>query len=87
MCVSALSDVMHINLLSFSLSELCVELRPRLCSDPSNELEPLKLSVTWSQDDRFRLQVTTCEVWSTFFKLHQRQRHLLTTHASYQNVS
>lgn len=62
MCVSTLSDVMHINLLSFSPSELCVELRPRLCSDLSNELEPLKLSVTWSQDDCFRLQVMACEV-------------------------
>ncbi|XP_044037161.1 uncharacterized protein si:dkey-225f5.4 [Siniperca chuatsi] len=49
---------MQINLLSFNQSELCVELRPRPASNQSsNELEPLKLSVTWSHDDRFRLQV------------------------------
>ncbi|XP_022607848.1 uncharacterized protein LOC111226834 [Seriola dumerili] len=57
--VSAAQGVMQINLLSFNQSELCVELRPRLSSDlSSNELEPLKLSVTWSHDDRFRLQVS-----------------------------
>ncbi|XP_051276055.1 uncharacterized protein si:dkey-225f5.4 isoform X2 [Dicentrarchus labrax] len=57
--VSAAHDVMQINLLSFNQSELCVELRPRPSSDQSsNELEPLKLSVTWSHDDRFRLQVS-----------------------------
>lgn len=50
---------MQIHLLSFNQSELCVELRPRLSSQvSSNELEPLKLSVTWGVDDRFRLQVT-----------------------------
>ncbi|XP_074552451.1 uncharacterized protein LOC141809360 isoform X2 [Halichoeres trimaculatus] len=55
---SAAQDVMQINLLSFNQSELCVELRPRsssYCS--SNELEPLKMTITWSHDDRFRLQV------------------------------
>ncbi|XP_056257733.1 uncharacterized protein si:dkey-225f5.4 isoform X2 [Seriola aureovittata] len=57
--VSAAQGVMQINLLSFNQSQLCVELRPRLSSDlSSNELEPLKLSVTWSCDDRFRLQVS-----------------------------
>ncbi|XP_023251593.1 uncharacterized protein LOC111646346 [Seriola lalandi dorsalis] len=57
--VSAAQGVMQINLLSFNQSQLCVELRPRLSSDlSSNELEPLKLSVTWSRDDRFRLQVS-----------------------------
>ncbi|XP_042372881.1 uncharacterized protein si:dkey-225f5.4, partial [Plectropomus leopardus] len=56
--VSATQEVMQINLLSFSQSELCVELRPRLPSHLSaNELEPLRLSVTWSHDDRFTLQV------------------------------
>ncbi|XP_008285804.1 uncharacterized protein LOC103361491 [Stegastes partitus] len=57
--LSAVQDVMQINLLTFSQSELCVELRPRpSCTLSSNELEPLKLSVTWSHDDRFRLQVS-----------------------------
>lgn len=57
--VSAIQDVMQINLLSFNQSELCLELRPRPSSDlSSNEPEPLKLSVTWSHDDRFRLQVS-----------------------------
>ncbi|XP_036944213.1 uncharacterized protein si:dkey-225f5.4 [Acanthopagrus latus] len=56
--ISAEQDVMQINLLSFNQSELCVELRPRPSSDQSSsELEPLKLLVTWSHDDRFRLQV------------------------------
>lgn len=55
----AVQDVMQINLLTFSQSELCVELRPRPSSTlASSELEPLKLSVTWSHDDRFRLQVS-----------------------------
>lgn len=62
MNISALQDVMQINLLSFNQSELRVELRPRPSSDQSsNEQEPLKLSVTWSHDDRFRLQVRTRE--------------------------
>lgn len=55
---------MQIKLLSFSQSEMCIELRPRPSSSEnasSNELEPLKLSVTWSPDERFRLQVAfTC---------------------------
>lgn len=56
---------MQINLLSFNQSELCVELKPRPSSDQSsNELEPLKLLVTWSEDDRFRLQVATPELIS-----------------------
>ncbi|GLD73149.1 uncharacterized protein AKAME5_002447400 [Lates japonicus] len=56
--VSAAQDVMQINLLSFSQSELCVEFRPRPSSYLSaNELEPLKLTVTWSLDDRSTLQV------------------------------
>ncbi|XP_029998235.1 uncharacterized protein LOC115424953 [Sphaeramia orbicularis] len=57
-CVSAAQDVMHINLLSFDQSQLCVALRPRPSSHLStNQLEPLKLSVTWSHDDRFHLEV------------------------------
>ncbi|KAM7371416.1 hypothetical protein PAMP_008663 [Pampus punctatissimus] len=58
--VSAAQDIMQINLLSSNQSELCVELRPRLSSShsvSSNELEPLRLSVAWGHDDRFRLQV------------------------------
>ncbi|KAM6966330.1 uncharacterized protein LKV04_018816 [Tautogolabrus adspersus] len=56
--ISDIQGVMQINLLSFNQSELCVELRPRLsCNMSSNELEPLRLLITWSHDDRFRLQV------------------------------
>ncbi|XP_059203335.1 uncharacterized protein si:dkey-225f5.4 [Centropristis striata] len=54
--MSAVQNAMQVNLLSISPSELCVELRPRPSSLSSNELEPLTLSVTWSRDDRFRLQ-------------------------------
>ncbi|XP_056290073.1 uncharacterized protein LOC130206238 isoform X1 [Pseudoliparis swirei] len=55
---SSLQDSMQINLLSFSQSELCLELRPRPSTDmSSNEPELLKLSVTWSHGDRFTLQV------------------------------
>ncbi|KAG8006606.1 hypothetical protein GBF38_021149, partial [Nibea albiflora] len=57
--VSAVQEVMQINLLSFNQSELCVELRPRPSSDQAtNELDPLKLSITWSQDEHFSLQVS-----------------------------
>jgi len=50
---------MQINLLTLSQSELCVELRPRPSSSlMSNELEPLRLTVTWNHDDRFTLQVS-----------------------------
>ncbi|XP_029364056.1 uncharacterized protein LOC115047336 isoform X2 [Echeneis naucrates] len=57
-CLCTVQDIMQIKLLSFNQSELCVELRPRLTSDhSSNELEPLKLSVTWGLDDHFSLQV------------------------------
>ncbi|KAF3700617.1 hypothetical protein EXN66_Car016304 [Channa argus] len=56
--VSAVQDVMQIKLLSFNHSELCVELRPRPSSSlSSSELEPLKLSVSWTHDDRFTVQV------------------------------
>ncbi|XP_062294128.1 uncharacterized protein si:dkey-225f5.4 isoform X1 [Scomber scombrus] len=58
--VVAVQDAMHVKLLSFNQSELSVELRTRPSSDhneSSNELEPLKLSVTWRHDDHFRLQV------------------------------
>ncbi|TNN32353.1 hypothetical protein EYF80_057489 [Liparis tanakae] len=55
---SSLQDDMQINLLSFSQSELCLELRPRPSTDmSSNEPELLNLSVTWSHGDRFTLQV------------------------------
>ncbi|KAG7234940.1 hypothetical protein INR49_003581 [Caranx melampygus] len=56
--ISTAQDVMQINLLSFNQSQLCVELRPRLSQVSSNELDPLRLSITWSLDDRFRLQVS-----------------------------
>ncbi|XP_037332403.2 uncharacterized protein si:dkey-225f5.4 [Pungitius pungitius] len=57
--VSAVQDVMQINLLSFNQSELCLELRPRPFPDiVSNEPETLKLSITWSHNDRFTMQVT-----------------------------
>lgn len=57
--VSATQDVMQVDLITFSQSELCVALRPRPSSNQSSsELEPLRLSVTWSHDDRFRLQVS-----------------------------
>lgn len=62
MYVSAMQGVMQVELLSFNQSELCVQLRPRPCSDlPSTELEPLRLSVTWDHDDRFKMQVMPCQ--------------------------
>lgn len=61
MHISAAQDV-RINLLSFNQSELCVELRPHPSSDQSStELEPLRLTITWSRDDHFRLQVPECD--------------------------
>nr|XP_040047313.1 uncharacterized protein si:dkey-225f5.4 [Gasterosteus aculeatus aculeatus] len=57
--VSAAQDVMQINLLSFNQSELCLELRPRPFPDMlPNEPETLKLSITWSHNNRFTMQVT-----------------------------
>ncbi|XP_067088567.1 uncharacterized protein si:dkey-225f5.4 [Osmerus mordax] len=58
-CVSATEGVMQYSLLSVSQSELCLELRPRLYGSSSShgQLEPLKLTVTWSHDDRFCLQM------------------------------
>lgn len=56
---AATQDLMQIKLLAFNHSELRVELRPRPCSTLStNQLEPLRLLVSWSSEDRFRLQVT-----------------------------
>lgn len=52
--VAAVQEVMQIKLISFNQSELCVEIRPRLSS---NELNPLRLSVSWRHDDGFLLQV------------------------------
>ncbi|KAM9393980.1 uncharacterized protein KZ484_005093 [Pholidichthys leucotaenia] len=64
--VSASQDVMQFSLLTFNQSELCVELRlcpsSNLSSTASTDLEPLKLSVTWSHDDRFRLLVNNGNV-------------------------
>lgn len=48
----------QVHLITFSQSELSVELRPRLpTQEASDELEPLRLRVTWGHGDRFRLQV------------------------------
>lgn len=56
--LSVLQGVLQIHLLSLSQSELSLELRPRPpCSDQTSELDPLRLSVTWSHGDRFHLQV------------------------------
>ncbi|KAG7272704.1 hypothetical protein CRUP_029643, partial [Coryphaenoides rupestris] len=56
--VLAIQDVMETKLLPVNQSELVVEQRPSLYgSQVSNELEPLRLSVTWCRDDRFKLQV------------------------------
>lgn len=50
---------MQIHLLSINQSELCLELRPRPpCSDQTSQLDPLRLSVSCSHDDRFTLQVS-----------------------------
>lgn len=58
MQLSAQQDVLQVQLVSISQSELSMDLRPRPpCSDQPCELDPLRLSVTWSHDDRFRLQV------------------------------
>ncbi|XP_004086456.1 uncharacterized protein LOC101170409 isoform X2 [Oryzias latipes] len=56
--VAAAHEVTQVNLLSFSQSELCVELRPRPPSAlSSHELEPVRLTVTWSSAECFTLQV------------------------------
>ncbi|CAL8306602.1 unnamed protein product [Merluccius merluccius] len=56
--ISATQDVMQSKLLAVNQYELVVEQRPALFgSQLSNELEPLRLSVTWSRDDRFIMQV------------------------------
>ncbi|XP_023868998.1 uncharacterized protein [Salvelinus sp. IW2-2015] len=54
--VEETQGVMQCRLLSVGSSELCVELRPRSCGS-SGQLEPLSLTVTWSPDDHFHLQV------------------------------
>nr|XP_057904197.1 uncharacterized protein si:dkey-225f5.4 isoform X2 [Doryrhamphus excisus] len=55
---SAVHDVMHLLLLSFNQSEVSLERArpPNRGNCSSDEPEPLKVSVTWSHDDRFRLQ-------------------------------
>lgn len=56
--LSVLQELMQCHLLSIDQSELSVELRPRPpCSDQTSELDPLRLSVSWSQGDHFQLQV------------------------------
>uniref|UniRef100_H3CH63 Uncharacterized protein n=1 Tax=Tetraodon nigroviridis TaxID=99883 RepID=H3CH63_TETNG len=55
--LSVLQELMQCHLLSIDQSELSVELRPRPpCSDQTSELDPLRLSVSWSQGDHFQLQ-------------------------------
>ncbi|XP_047427350.1 uncharacterized protein si:dkey-225f5.4 [Mugil cephalus] len=61
--VPAVQGLMQVNLLSFNKSELSVEFRSRPSSNLSAcELEPLKVSVNWSHDDRFTLQANECTV-------------------------
>ncbi|XP_024288764.1 uncharacterized protein LOC112258557 isoform X1 [Oncorhynchus tshawytscha] len=55
--VEETQGVMQCRLLSVGSSELCVELRPHSCGSTSGQLEPLRLTVTWSPDDHFHLQV------------------------------
>ncbi|XP_008415370.1 uncharacterized protein LOC103469459 [Poecilia reticulata] len=55
---TATQEVMQIQLISVDQSELLLEIRPRLPSQPSaNELRPPRLAVSWRHDDRFTLQV------------------------------
>ncbi|XP_059898658.1 uncharacterized protein si:dkey-225f5.4 [Gadus macrocephalus] len=57
-CTSATKDLMQTKLLQSNQSELVVEQRPLLAGGQvSNDLLPLKLSITWCPDDRFKLQV------------------------------
>lgn len=56
--LSAARGYSQVHLLSFNQWEMSVELRPRpLCEEPSEELEPLRLRVTWGHRDTFSLQV------------------------------
>uniref|UniRef100_A0A672H221 Uncharacterized protein n=2 Tax=Salarias fasciatus TaxID=181472 RepID=A0A672H221_SALFA len=55
--VSTVQDHMQVSLLTLSQSQVTLELRPHPSSHlSSNQLQPLKLSVTWNHDDRFTLQ-------------------------------
>ncbi|XP_061567805.1 uncharacterized protein si:dkey-225f5.4 isoform X2 [Cololabis saira] len=57
-CVAATQGSMQLTLLSFSQSELSVELRPRPPpGGPAPSLEPARLAVSWSPAGRFTLQV------------------------------
>lgn len=68
--LSAVRGNLQVHLVSFNQWELSVELRPRpLCNEPSEELESLKLKVSWGHRDTFTLQVVTT---------HCRLRTLLT---------
>ncbi|XP_051934087.1 uncharacterized protein si:dkey-225f5.4 [Hippocampus zosterae] len=58
--VAAVQEVAHVTLLSFNQSQVSLELRPHTPANTKlafNELEPLKLSIIWSQDDHFTLQI------------------------------
>ncbi|XP_077421747.1 uncharacterized protein LOC144051959 [Vanacampus margaritifer] len=58
--VAAVQEVAHVSLLSFNQSKVSLELRPRPCANvtlTSNDLEPLKVSIIWNQDDRFTLRI------------------------------
>lgn len=56
--LSAVQGCTQVYLLSFNQWELSVELRPRpLSEETSEELEPLRLRVSWGHRDTFSLQV------------------------------
>ncbi|XP_037124388.1 uncharacterized protein si:dkey-225f5.4 [Syngnathus acus] len=57
-CLAAVQEVAHVSLLSFNQSQVSLELRPRPPANLAfNEPDPLKLSIIWSQDNRFTLRV------------------------------
>lgn len=58
--LSAARGYSQVHLLSFNQSEMNVELKPRpLSEEPSEELEPLRLRVSWGHRDTFTLQVVS----------------------------
>ncbi|XP_053707586.1 uncharacterized protein si:dkey-225f5.4 [Synchiropus splendidus] len=58
--VSASQETLQIQLMSVNQSEHSLQLLPYStpdCNRSSDQLEPLRLSITWSQDDHFQLRV------------------------------
>ncbi|XP_010872965.1 uncharacterized protein si:dkey-225f5.4 isoform X2 [Esox lucius] len=55
-CLEETQGAMQYRLLSLGPSELQLELRPCFCGPP-DQLEPLRLTVTWTPEDHFVLQV------------------------------